>query len=103
MRPILHGDLTNAARVLMRVAEADRDGVARQMIEEAERAFDHMTATGRAHPDWGDGSLMSAARMRGMSFEPTLDNLAYCSCLETVLRSLKKRRLATVRIEQSGY
>lgn len=92
MRPVLHGDVTNAARALLCLPEAARQDFCRMLIRNAELADQHLARTGRAHVMWGNGSLMAAARMFPMKPEPTLDNDEYCSCLEMVLQALVRWR-----------
>ena len=89
MRPVLHGDVSSAARVLLTAARADRETLCRQMLGEAEQADAHVARFRRLHPLWGNGSLMSAARKRTLAAEPTFDDTEYCICFETVLRCLR--------------
>lgn len=91
MRPVLHGDVSSAARALLRVPEAQRRGLCQRMIKEAETADDHVRRFGKLHPLFGNGSLMSAARKRLLAAEPGFDDLAYCACFELVLRCLIAR------------
>ena len=93
MRPILHGDVTRAARALLRVPARARAALCRRMIAEAELADCHVQSTGRAHPIWGNGSLMAAARRRDLADEPSFDDVGYCQCFETVLQSLIAHQL----------
>lgn len=88
MRPVLHGDVTAAARALLRIPEPGRVGLCRRMIREAAFAYRYMMRSGKPHPLWGTGSLMSAALLRPVAPEPNLDDIAYCTCLEMVLREL---------------
>lgn len=93
MRPILHGDVTAAARVLLIAPREDRDRLCARMICEAELADKHVGQTGRLHPLFGNGSLMAAARNRQLAEEPSFDNLQFCQCFELVLRHLIERQL----------
>ena len=88
MRPVLHGDVSDAARALLSAPRGMRRRLCRRMIAEAEAADSHRLRTGRLHPVWGNGSLMSAARKRRLPPEPNLDDLDYCHCMETVLACL---------------
>jgi len=97
MRPVLHGDVSCAARALFAVPEAMRGLLCRRMIREADCADAHMRRTGRAHPLWGNGSLMSAARKRRLADEPGFDDPGYCQCFEMVLRALVDRTLSRPR------
>ncbi len=92
MRPVLHGDVSAAARVLLAVPPAAREGVCARMIREAEQAHVFMLRSGHPHPVWGNGSLMAAARRRVMRDEPGFDDAEYCRCFAMVLRALIVRR-----------
>ncbi|MGV6847187.1 MAG: DUF7742 family protein [Marinibacterium sp.] len=88
MRPLLHGDVSDAARALYAAPAAARARLCRRLIAEADAAERHMECTGRLHPDWGNGSLMAAARQRPLPPEPGLDDPDYCRCMELVLSCL---------------
>ncbi|WP_170432105.1 DUF7742 family protein [Ruegeria arenilitoris] len=93
MRPILHGDVSSAARVLLTVPQAQRERLCARMIAEAELADRHVAATGRLHPVYGNGALMAAARSRPLADEPSFSDTEYCRCFETVLRHLIRFQL----------
>ncbi len=95
MRPVMHGDLVAAARVLFGAEPQQRDRVLRALFRAAETADRHRIATGRMHPDHGDGSLMAAALSQRPPPEPTLENSAYCACLAAVLTALAARPRGT--------
>ncbi len=97
MRPVLHGDVSNAARALLRVPRGMRRDLCARLIREAEAADVYARETGSLHPVWGNGSLMSAARKRGVADEPTFDDVEYCACFELVLRGLIDRRVSPKR------
>lgn len=62
-----------------------------RMIAEAEMADLFRARTGQAHPLFGNGSLMVAARKRPLAAEPGFDDAEYCRCFEQVLRALVER------------
>ncbi|MEY8839126.1 hypothetical protein AB9K41_08875, partial [Cribrihabitans sp. XS_ASV171] len=64
MLPVLHGDVSAAARALLPVPPDQRRRLCRRMIGEADCARAHVRRTKRAHPLFGNGSLMAAARKR---------------------------------------
>lgn len=97
MRPLLHGDVSNAARALLAAPGSCRADLCRRMIAEAEAADAHRERTGRLHPLWGNGSLMAAARRRALADEPGFDDAEYCECFEMVLRELIRHRLSQRR------
>lgn len=94
MRPVLHGDVTAAARALLMVPAEAREALCRRMIEEADFADRYAQRMGRPHRDWGNGTLMAAARARPLADEPALGEERYCRCLETVFRLLLEWREA---------
>lgn len=94
MRPILHGDVSNAARALLAAPNDNRERLCKRMIAEADAALDHVNRTGALHPVWGNGSLMSAARKRRLAPEPQIEDPDYCICMETVLSCLIEHQTA---------
>ncbi len=90
MRPVLHGDVSAAARALLAAPQADRTRLCVRMIHEAVLADGHLKRTGQLHPVFGNGSLMAVARNRALADEPGFDNLQYCQCFETVLHHLSR-------------
>lgn len=97
MRPLLHADVTHAARALLRVPEPDRAAFCADLIHKTELADRYRAQTGRAHVFWGNGSLMAAARAHPLAPEPSFDDDAYCSCMEQVLRALIDWRVSQRR------
>jgi hypothetical protein len=93
MRPVLHGDVSSAARVLLNVPARRRMDLCERMINEAEGADVHFQNTGRSHVLWGNGSLMGAARKRILADEPSFSSTEYCGCFEMVLRALIVHRI----------
>ena len=82
------GDASAVARVLRQTPGHRRAWVHRRLLREADRAAVHLALTGRAHPIWGNGSLMAAALRRRPGSEPTLDDADFCLCLAIVLQHL---------------
>lgn len=97
MRPTLHGDISSAARALFGVPEAHRRRLCRRIIREAELADRFVSRTGKPHPVFGTGSLMSAARKRVLLAEPGFDNIDFCRCFEIVLQELISFHLSQKR------
>ncbi|MGR3494261.1 DUF7742 family protein, partial [Citreimonas sp.] len=63
----------------------NRRTLARQLLREATCADAHRRRTGRAHPFWGNGTLMSAALAHRPPPEPALDDRDYLACLRLVI------------------
>ncbi len=97
MRPVLHGDISAAARALLAAPPPERRRLCARRIAEAEQADHHARATGRLHPVFGNGSLMATARNRVLADEPDFDDLNYCQCFEMVLRCLVQFRVTRMR------
>lgn len=94
MRPVLAGDVSNAACVLLGLPQGLRKSACRRMIRQAETAERHRLRTGRAHPQFGNGSLMAAARRYRRVPEPNFDCLDYCACFQMVLTEFLARNTA---------
>jgi len=97
MRPVLHSDVTALARAIYLVPDARRPALCSRLLAQAEAADRHRKATGRLHPEWGDGTLMTAARTAPQADEPSFDDLEYCTCFELVLSTLIAWRLNPAR------
>lgn len=89
MRPVLHGDATTTARALLAVAPDVRPSFLARLIARAEAADRYRLKTGRAHPLWGNGTLMACAFAHGVAPEPGLDAPDYLDCLIAVLAALR--------------
>ena len=82
---------------------AARAGLLVRLFTEAETADAHRCATGCAHPDFGTGSLMSAALARTRAPEPYLDDPDYAGCMAQVFEALVARaQNASARTEAPG-
>lgn len=97
MRPVLHGDVSAAARALLAVPQPDRGALCVRMIHEAELADRHLERTGKLHPVYGNGSLMAVARNRALANEPGFDDLQYCRCFKMVLHLLARFQASRTR------
>ncbi|MEM1064622.1 MAG: hypothetical protein AAGJ74_03895 [Pseudomonadota bacterium] len=85
MRRVTVGDSLAAARVLTVVPLRHQGWVILRLFCEAARADAHRRKTGRCHPVWGDGTLMTAALRRQPPPEPPLENAAFRAALIAVL------------------
>ncbi|AZV78552.1 hypothetical protein EBB79_12145 [Parasedimentitalea marina] len=88
MRPVLHEDVTSAARALLLVRADRRQALCKRFVAQADMAEAYVQQTGRLHADYGNGTLMAAARSYPLADEPTFDDLEYCHCVVTVLMAL---------------
>ena len=88
MRPVLHGDVTSAARALLLVNADRRRFLCGQFLEQADMAEAYVQQYGRLHASYGNGTLMAAARSYPLADEPTFDDPEYCHCVVTVLMAL---------------
>jgi len=91
MRPVLYGDVTAAARAMLAAEPVARRRLLLRMLAEAEAADAHRRETGRVHPLWGTGSLMSAALAYPVAPEPCLDDRDYAGCMAQVFEALVAR------------
>ncbi len=94
MRRVLHGDVSAAACVLLAHPPATRPALMRRLLAQAEAADRWRQAHGRAHPLWGNGSLMAAALTHPARGEPYLDDPDYAACMALVFEALLERASA---------
>jgi len=92
MRPVMHGDLTGLARHLLTLPPDQRPAACAQALDQADAADRYRKRLGRAHPLWGNGTLMARARVLPVPREPALCDPAYAACLMLVLAKLMQRR-----------
>ncbi len=92
MRPVLPGDLVAAGRALLAAPPGERAGLARRLLRDADAADRFRKRLGRAHPEWGNGTLMAAALARPVAPEPRLDAPDYLRCQIEMLSALLERR-----------
>jgi len=91
MRRVLHGDVSAAARALLAAPSDTRAALVLRILREAGAADRFRCATGRAHPLWGNGSLMSAAMAYPRAREPYLDDPEYAACMAMLFEALIAR------------
>ncbi|MCB2116553.1 MAG: hypothetical protein KDE00_09710 [Rhodobacteraceae bacterium] len=93
MRPITHGDVVAVARRLLDLPVAGHKAAVAAFLDRAEAADRFRKRHGRAHPFWGNGSLMavalSGAPPRG---EPHLSDPVYLQAIATVIEGILDRR-----------
>lgn len=94
MRRCLAGDLLAAARVLAAVAPKARISLAQSLIAQADAAHRYAKRLGRAHPQWGNGSLMSRAMLMPRLAPTDLQSPAYLAALALIAALMAQRRAA---------
>lgn len=92
MRPVLFGDVVTAARALMCAPLGRRWELAVQMLDEADAADRYLRRLGRAHPHWGNGTLMGRALSLPLAPEPRFQHDTYTECLLLQFEALRSRR-----------
>jgi hypothetical protein len=94
MRRCLAGDLLSAAEAIAAAAPGAQDPLARRLIQQADAAHRYAKRFGRAHPHWGNGSLMSRALL--MSPHPATDRQspAFLEALALIATLLAQRKAA---------
>ncbi|MBL4811324.1 MAG: hypothetical protein JKX69_02950 [Rhodobacteraceae bacterium] len=89
MRPLLPGDLDAAVRLALPLRADQRAGALRLLLQQADTADRYRKRLGRAHPAYGDGSLMAAAQGGARLPLPAYCNRAYCTTLASVLAAIE--------------
>ena len=90
MRPVLEADLWLAARAARLVPHAERAGSVRLWIAQADAADRYRKRMGRAHPQWGNGSLAARLAREPLGEERARDP-AFLGALAEVARVLAQR------------
>ena len=89
MRTITHGDVTAAARAVRPLPPAVRRRAVRSLLEKADAADRFRKRFGRAHPLWGNGSLMAVALAAAAGREePALSDRDYLEAMAAVIEAL---------------
>ena len=91
MRPVMHGDLTALARHLLILPPPRRPAACARLMAQADAADRYRKRFGRAHPAWGNGTLMARALATAPPPEPRLQDPDYAACLALVLTQLAAR------------
>ena len=81
MRAPTASEVVLLARVLSRVSARDRLASAASILAETDSADLHRRRTGRAHPAFGDGSLMTRCSLLCPPPEPLADDREFLACL----------------------
>lgn len=89
MRRVLIGDVMAAARAILSAPPGARAALADRLLAEAHAAHCYFKRYGRAHPHWGDGSLMARALHHGAP--PRGPDRAFLAALALVLDRLCRR------------
>ena len=99
MRPILPPDLDLLTRVLLPLPVEKRAGAISIMLNAADLADRYRKRTGRLHPVYGDGSLLSVALQQGPLTVGPFADAGYCAALGNVLDGIAdwRCRMQTVR------
>ncbi|SPH17634.1 hypothetical protein DEA8626_01158 [Defluviimonas aquaemixtae] len=89
MRPLTHGDVAVAANAVRSLPSDARCAEVLRFLDRAHAADLFRKRTGRAHPFWGDGSLMGAV-LKGspVRAEPFLSDPEHLSALAVVIETL---------------
>lgn len=99
MRPILHGDVVSAARLLLSLPEATRPRVIDRLLTQADAADRFRKRLRRAHPVWGNGSLGSAVthacrgQARALPPERFPGDPSYAACMAATFEAILRWRL----------
>jgi hypothetical protein len=92
MRRCLAGDILAAARVVAAADPARRKPLAQSLIAEA--AHRYAKRKGRAHPLWGNGSLMSRALLLPPRPQINQQSADFLTALALIAQLLAQRKAA---------
>lgn len=91
MRPVLHSDVTSAARAVMAVPKQARVRFCARLLQQADWADQFTRRLGKPHPRWGNGTLLAAAKAHVLRPESTFDDPEYSAAFQIVLAQLVAR------------
>ncbi len=92
MRPLLQADLESAVAVVLGQPMPLRRWTADQLLAQADIADRYRKRFGRAHPDFGSGSLMAAAGHWPALPQRPMCDAAYCAGMVIVLAAVQAWR-----------
>jgi hypothetical protein len=92
MRRCLAGDLIAAASAIAAADPATREALAQSLILQADAAHRYAKRLGRAHPLWGNGSLMSRALLLPPAAPVDRQSSAYLRALSLIAQLLAQRK-----------
>lgn len=93
MRPILIGDIIAVARSVLDLPRREWANRIIVMLDQAHIADKVTKRTGRPHPVWGNGSLLSASKPKPDRPEPFARDVHYLEALrETLVQILEWKR-----------
>ena len=90
MRRCLPGDLFEAASLL--AASSDPPALITRLLDQADAAHRYAKRFGRAHPAWGNGSLMARALAETGPRHPTPHSAGFLQALALVATQLANRK-----------
>lgn len=93
MRAVLHQDVVALARCLLPLAPEDRRTFADLQITLSDQADTYRNDFGRAHPFFGNGTLMSCCNGQRQDAERRIDNLDYADCMIKALEAIVAFRM----------
>lgn len=88
--PVFPHDLQDAVRALLAACECDRAGRARGILARAKTAARYRAEHNVAHPQFGTGSVSSAARSYVLAPVPGACDSNYMQCLRLFLETYLK-------------
>lgn len=87
MKPVLIGEVVTLARALMARPDGRWD-LAQRVVFEARAAERHLRLYRKAHPVFGNGTLMAAASRRPLAAERFADDPEFLACLTLALSAV---------------
>ena len=94
MRRCLPGDLIEAATLIAASETCDKSAICATLIDQADAAHRYAKRFGRAHPLWGNGSLMARALAETANRRVAQNSEGFLSALALVAHTLSQRKRA---------
>jgi len=93
MRAVALADIEAALRVLLLHEPAVQPRIATRLIDQAHCGDKYRKRLGKPHPQFGSGTLMSAASKHARAARPTRYDAPTIAALKTLLDALASRRV----------
>lgn len=93
MRAVHLSDLNLGARTLLCAREKDRPWIMKTLLEQAHTADKYRKRTGKAHPQFGNGTLSAACGGFARAPMPDRCDPHYLRCLADVIKGILDLRI----------
>lgn len=92
MRPVLLADVETAVRVLLFYPTHQYPQLVRMLLKQADEGDQYRREFGVPHPEFGSGTLMSAAFMHPLAARPPHLDVTACTAFCCIMNALREKQ-----------